>query len=111
MRVTSLEAFCRAQGLQTIDLLKLDVEGNELAAMRGGRALIGTGAIKVIQFEFGGCNIDSRSFLQDSFYLLSPHYVLHRIVKDGWVPLPKYSERYEVFLTTNLLAVSRMLMA
>ncbi len=107
----TLDEFCEENGVEAIHLLKLDVEGHELGVLRGAQRLIETEAIKLIQFEFGGCNIDSRTFLQDFFYLLSPHYTLHRVLKDGWVPLPTYQERYEIFLTTNFLAVSRNLTA
>ncbi|MBC7399967.1 MAG: FkbM family methyltransferase, partial [Mucilaginibacter sp.] len=46
-------------GKRNIDILKIDVEGHELDVLNGmGEALSKT---KVIQFEFGGCNIDTRS--------------------------------------------------
>jgi FkbM family methyltransferase len=52
-----------------IDLVKLDIEGHELAALRGfGEALK---HISVLQFEFGGCNIDTITFFKDFWTLLS----------------------------------------
>jgi FkbM family methyltransferase len=103
----TLDGFCEENAIKTIHLLKLDVEGHELGVLRGAQKLIKAGAIKIIQFEFGGCNIDSHTFFQDFFYLLNPHYTLHRVVQDGWVVLPTYQEHYELFFTTNFLAVSR----
>ena len=45
---------------QPIDLCKIDIEGHELDALNGfGEALK---HINIIQFEFGGCNIDTRNF-------------------------------------------------
>jgi FkbM family methyltransferase len=102
-----LDDFCLENGIHRIDLLKLDVEGHELAVLRGAQKMIESHAIRLIQFEFGGCNIDSRTFFQDFFYLLNPFYTLHRIVKDGWVAIPEYQERQELFITTNFLAISR----
>lgn len=46
---------------QPIGIVKVDIEGHEFDALHGfGRALC---ACDVIQFEFGGCNIDSRTHL------------------------------------------------
>lgn len=46
-----------------IDISKIDIEGHEFNALLGfGEALKN---ISLIQFEFGGCNIDTRTFFQD----------------------------------------------
>ena len=57
-----------------IDLLKLDVEGNELLALKGLSDSIEY--IKIIQFEFGGSNIDSRTYFQDFYYLTIYYFLL-----------------------------------
>lgn len=102
-----LDIFCSKHGIRQIDLLKIDVEGGELAVLKGTGSLLASGAIRLIQFEFGACNIDSRTFFKDFFYLLNPHYRIYRILKDGLEPVDKYTEACEVFLTTNYLAISR----
>ena len=45
-----------------IDLLKLDVEGHELYLLSAKKFI---SKISVIQFEFGGCNIDTRTYFRD----------------------------------------------
>ncbi|MEZ0227792.1 MAG: FkbM family methyltransferase [Planctomycetota bacterium] len=107
IRLTTLDAFCATEGLSHVHLVKLDVEGHELSALRGAARLIADGAIDFIQFEFGGCNIDSRTFFRDFFELLNPRFRLHRVLRDGLAPIDRYDETLEVFLTTNFLAVSR----
>ncbi|MEK7519664.1 MAG: FkbM family methyltransferase, partial [Patescibacteria group bacterium] len=102
--VKTLDAFCEEHKIPRIHFLKMDVEGQELSVLRGGGEMIASGAIDFIQFEFGGCNIDSRTYFQDFYYLLAPQYNLYRIVKDGLFPLHRYQETYEVFVTTNFLA-------
>jgi methyltransferase, FkbM family len=107
VRMRTLDSFCLEVGLQDINLLKLDVEGNELEVPRGAEWLLASRRIKRIQFEFGGSNIDSRTFLQDFFYLLSQQYRLFRIVRDGLWPIEPYRETSEIFVTWNVLAVLR----
>lgn len=107
IQLRRLDDFCDEKGIRHIDLLKLDVEGNELSVLKGAENLIDAGAIDLIQFEFGGCNIDSRTYFQDFFYLLNARYRIHRIVRDGLIPIDKYKETCEVFVTTNYVAISR----
>lgn len=102
-----LDGFCAEQSISHIDLLKVDVEGAELAVLKGAGRLIDTGAISIIQFEFGICDIDSRTFFKDFFVMLHPRYRIYRILKDGFEPVDAYTEAHEVFLTTNYMAVSR----
>ena len=88
-----------------IDSVKLDIEGFELAALRGfGSALTNT---KVIQFEFGGCNLDTRTNFQDFYYLFKElNFKIYRITPLGLQEITRYREMDEVFLTTNFLAVN-----
>jgi FkbM family methyltransferase len=109
--VKTIDGFCAEQGINSIDFLKLDVEGHEMAVLSGARGVLESGAVDFIQFEFGGCNIDSRTFFQDFYYLLSPRYQLYRIVSGGIVPIERYKEKYEAFITTNYLAVRRRILA
>src|SRR5205823_468681 len=89
------------------DFLKLDTEGHELSVLRGAEEMIGAGAIGSLQFEFGGCNIDSRTYFQDFFYLLDGRYFVYRILSRGLARVRRYTEMDEVFTTTNYVALSR----
>jgi FkbM family methyltransferase len=72
--LTTLDSFCKERGITHINLLKLDVEGHELNVLSGATDLINSQSIDFIQFEFGGCNIDSRTYFQDFFYFLNDKY-------------------------------------
>lgn len=101
--VTTLDEYCEEQGIDRIDYLKIDTEGHELAVLQGARRMIENRGIAFIQFEFGGANIDSRTYVRDFVRLLTPRYRIWRVLIDGLEPLV-YGEREEVFVTTNFLA-------
>lgn len=90
-------------GKRPIDLCKLDVEGHELDALQGfGSALK---AIDVIQFEFGGANIDTKTYFRDFWHFFGDHgFQLYRISPFCTTPIKRYHERHEAFVTTNFLA-------
>lgn len=107
--IVRLDHFCAEHAVSHIDLLKLDVEGAELEVLVGAERMISNDLITRIQFEFGGCNIDSRTYFRDFFDLLSPRYRVYRIVRDGFVPIRQYSECCELFIYGNYFAKSRRL--
>jgi len=101
--VIRLDRFCAEHGINRIDLLKLDTEGHEHSILLGASALISSEAISGIQFEFGYTNTRSRVFFRDFYELLSPHYNLFRIVKDGLYPV-RDPYLHEIFRTANYFA-------
>lgn len=104
IQLRTLDSFCEEAGIERIHLLKMDVEGHELKVLQGASRMLSAGRIDFLQFEFGGCNIDSRTFFQEFFYLLSDRYRLYRVVKNGLHPIAEYREIQEVFITTNFIA-------
>jgi FkbM family methyltransferase len=105
IEIQTIDTFCSQNNIGYIDLLKLDVEGHELKVLEGAKEMIKSGKIDCIQFEFGGCNIDSRTYFRDFFHLLKKNkYNMYRIVKDGLYPINEYKETYECFVTTNFFA-------
>jgi len=87
-----------------IDIVKLDIEGHELNALKGFGSAIA--AVKVVQFEFGGCNIDTRTFFRDFYDYFNNHgFRMFRITPLGLQPVLRYQENYEYFSTTNYIAV------
>jgi hypothetical protein len=86
----------------------MDVEGSELKILEGMGVFIKR--IKLIQFEFGGCNIDSRTFFQDFWYYFKKHnFDLFRITISGPKKIKEYSESDEFFKTTNYIALNNNL--
>ena len=107
IKLSTIDKYCENNNISRIHILKLDIVGHELHALKGANEMINNKKIDFIQFEFGGCNIDSRTYFQDFFYLLKDKYRIFRILRDGLVEIPEYNEKHEVFLKTNYLAVCR----
>lgn len=93
---------------KTIDLVKIDVEGHELAVLRGFGDVLSS--VRIIQFEFGGCNVDTRTFFKDFWdFFTEKGFSLYRITPMGVQAIFKYNEQEEAFTTTNFLAVNNKL--
>lgn len=105
--ISTVDEVRASVNIDFIDLLKIDVEGNELDVLKGAARAFEDRAIGAIQFEFGGCNLDSRTNIQDFFYFFSDHqYSLHIIKPSGKIhALKKYDEIYEQYRTTNYVAL------
>lgn len=105
--IRRIDSVCREAQILHIDYLKLDIEGHEISALKGCGEMLSEGAISVIQFEFGGCNIDSRTYFRDFWDLLSPNYRIYRLLARQLYEVVEYQEWMEQFSTTNYLAVFR----
>jgi FkbM family methyltransferase len=112
VQVIRLDEYVKEQGIDYIHFAKFDVEGHELACFRGGESLFSGQKIGALQFEFGGCNIDSRTYFQDFFYFLKKYgYTILRLTARGSLfGIEHYSEDLEYFNTTNYFAVSRKML-
>ena len=63
--------------------------------------------IKIVQFEFGGCNIDSRTYFQDFYYFFTErNFEIYRLSPRGLKKIDKYSESDEIFDTTNFICLN-----
>jgi len=104
--VDTVDNYCRSRGIGQIDLLKLDVEGHEMDVLLGAAEMFRGKAIRFVTFEFGGCNIDTRSFVQDFFYFFGEQSMrIARITPSGfWFELDTYREIHEQFRATNFVA-------
>ena len=97
--VTTIDCEVEKREIERLDLLKLDIEGAELAALRGARTTLEAGKIATIAFEFGSANVYSRTFFRDFWDLLDPlGYHLWRICPGGeLLSLVEYTEELEHF--------------
>jgi FkbM family methyltransferase len=107
IKIDTIDNYCAARNIERINLLKIDVEGHELDVLAGASNMLSRRKVDMVTFEFGGCNIDSRTFFQDFFYLFTNKEMsLYRITPSGYFhPIERYNEIQEQFRTTNYLAV------
>lgn len=107
IELTTLDSYCAANAVKIIDFLKVDVEGAELAVLNGGRRMFEEGRVRTVLFEFGGCNIDARTFFRDFFRFFRGHRGrIFRITPSGYLsPISCYTESLEQFMTTNFFVV------
>lgn len=108
IRIQTLDSYCLEKSIDHIDLLKIDVEGHELDVLNGGERMFSERRVEMATFEFGGCNIDSRTFFQDFYYFFKSHGMssIYRILPTGTLQeIKKYAETLEQFRTTNFLVV------
>ena len=101
VHLTTLDKYCQVHGINEINLLKLDVEGHEISVLNGAANMLSARKIKNIQIEFGGCNLDSRTYFRDFWNLLHERYHVFYILRDSLTEIVKYEEQLEIFTTTN----------
>lgn len=105
VQTATLDNYCSKNAITHIDFLKIDVEGHELAVMKGAAGMLKKKAIDFIQFEYGGCWIDSRVLFIDMYdYLSSFGYVIGKIMPKGVEFYDTYDQRLETFQMANFLA-------
>ncbi len=105
VQIITLDQYVQENKIDTIDLLKMDVEGSEFNILKGATEVLKSRKVKNMQIEFGTANISSRVFLFDFWELLSKDYHFNKVLKDGIVRVDKYHPRLENFITSNYLLV------
>lgn len=68
---TSIDEFCDAQGIEMIDLLKMDIQGHEASALRGAERMLSEGRIGTIFLELNWGPPGEPSSAQECIDLLS----------------------------------------
>ena len=104
--VHTIDEFSRKEGIDRIDLLKIDVEGHEMDVLLGAVAMIRKKQIYAIQFEFGEFNKSTKISLKVLLdFLTEAQYEINIIKPSNIVPLSRYDWIYEQYAATNFLAV------
>ncbi|MES2199490.1 MAG: FkbM family methyltransferase [Chlamydiota bacterium] len=104
----TLEFFCKEQGLEKIDFLKIDTEGAEWKVIQGAKKLIEDHLITAIQFEYGGCYEDANTTLEQVFnFFQSNNYLVFRIFEEGLISVNEWDSKLENYEISNWVAITR----
>ncbi len=107
VEIRTLDSYCKEKSIKQIDFFKIDVEGNELAVIEGGKDSFERECIKMVQFEYGGTYIDSRILLKDFFdFFVEMNYSFFLLYPKRLYPVPHYDQRLENFQYKNFLIVN-----
>jgi len=106
----SIDSICKNHGIDRINFLKIDTEGAEELVLRGASGMLGKHAIDYIQFEYGGCFVDSGARLKNIFEILNKNnYAIFRILPDSLMGFPEFLDQWhnqlENFAHCNYLAI------
>ncbi len=107
--VVTIDDTMVEMGIDQVDFMKIDVEGHEFAVLQGATRGLETQRIRVLTFEFGSGNINSRTYFHDLWDFLHPMgYSIYRICPGGVLtPITEYYEDLEHFRSvSNYLATA-----
>lgn len=104
VEMVALDDFCRDHEIATIDLLKLDIEGGEYAALLGARRLLEARAIRCMFIELfeWASNRAGHSTVTIKQLLASQGYRLYQRRARRWVPVPIKSIETRVDIVATL---------
>ena len=108
VHTVSIDDVIRENELPRVDFMKIDVEGHDFAVLKGAMKGLEGRLIKVLSFEFGSGNINSRTFFRDFWDLLTPlGYEIYRILPSSrLMPINEYYEDCEYFRgVSNYIAI------
>lgn len=108
--VKTLKDFIESNKFSIIDLIKIDVEGNELKVLKGMDTYLNKDFVNFIQFEYGGTNLDAHTSLADFYSLLEPKgFKIAKVMPYG-LDFKPYDPSMDNFKYSNYVAVSKRLL-
>lgn len=108
--ITTLDRYCEERGISHVDFVKMDIEGYEMAALRGAERLLRTGSLGVVQFEYSAVFIDAGASLRqlmEHVRGLNADYAFYKLFPDRARHVAAYNHAHENFKTQNWAFVHR----
>jgi len=102
-----LEDYINERKIPRIDFLKIDIEGHELFAFKGFGKYLSSKFITIIQFEYGGANLDSHTCLMEIYELLEKRGFEIFKIMPKYIEKRKYYPYMDNFFYSNYVAISK----
>jgi FkbM family methyltransferase len=103
----TLDNIASQMGTKNIDMMKLDIEGSELNALKGATTLLSSRRIKYIQLEYNQTWLKGNSSIEGILDLCQKFgYRLFRVSQKGLISIPSYHYILDDFVYSNLFLVS-----
>jgi len=102
--VTTIDRYCAEHAIDSVDFIKMDIEGFEMAALRGAEGMLRAGRINIVQFEYSDVFLDAGSSLMQVMNFvrdLNPTYDFYKIYPDRIRHIPSYERRFDNFKLQN----------
>lgn len=105
IRVTTIDAFCAAEALSEIEVLKIDTEGLDHEVIQGATRLLMSRKVRLVQFEYGPWAIETRFLLKDFYSTFARYnYVVGKVYPRS-VEFGEWNPELEDFRGLNFVAV------
>ena len=105
---TTIDAYCRKNGIQTIHYLKCDTEGHDMDVLRGASEMLEQERIMVFQFEYNHRWVLSRHYLKDAFDCAQgTRYTVGRITPDSMELYENWHPELERFFEANYVLIHK----
>ena len=102
------DTYVEREGLESVDFVKLDVEGAEMLVLRGMEDALRAGRVNIVQFEYGRPSIYGRVYLRDYLaFFKGSGFRPYKMVQDHLYEFEQYHDDLESFEYQNWVAVRR----
>ena len=106
IQIITVDEYCEKNDLDKIAFVKIDVEGHDMAVLRGARNMLQQGRIRILQFEYGANWIVARNYLKDVFdFVDGLPYRIFRIMPFGLMNIAKYTYDLDDFEHANYVLI------
>lgn len=108
IKLIRADEYIEKNNIKHISMVKIDVEGHELEVLKGFGQYLKPDFIDLIQFEYGGANLDSGVTLRDIIYFLEDNdFIVCKIMKSGYLVQTSWDPTMENFVNRNFISVSK----
>jgi FkbM family methyltransferase len=108
IRIDTVAAYCLANNIPSIALLKCDTEGHDFEVIRGAMPMFYKNEIKIFQFEYNHRWIYAGNFLRDVFMLFENlPYRLGKLQKNCILLFDDWHPELEKFIESNYVIIHK----